>query len=303
MTEKYIQLSRQEVDRLLDSGDGTAALLLLHVRRAGAFSLSAAGRALGCGESEVRRARETLLRLGLLEPETAPLEMQELPEYSAADIAGRAKTDGAFEGLVQETERALGRTLSGNDLRLLFGIYDHLSLPADVIMLLLHHCIEEYQRRAGEGRLPTMRSIEKEAWHWAAQEILTLDDAEAHIDRERQRQTLAAQVGDILQIYGRRPTVSESGYINAWLALGFSPEAIAIAYDRTVLATGKLVWKYMDKILHSWAEKALFTPAEIEAGDARYQSKKPAPVPAAQSDRDKLRQMQKMYERLKDKGS
>lgn len=304
MTEKEIRLSRQEVDRLLECADGTAALLLLHVRRAGAFSLSAAVRTLGCSEAEIRRARETLLRAGLLAAEAAPLEEQEMPEYSGTDIAARAQTDLAFEGLVLETQRALGRVLSGNDLRLLFGIYDHLGLPADVIMLLLHHCITEYQRRSGAGRIPTMRYIEKEAWHWAAQEILTLDDAEAHIRREEERQSDISRIRELLQIRDRDLTTSERNYIESWLALGFAPDAIAIAYDRTVLSTGRLVWKYMDTIVRSWAEKRLFTPEEIEAGDARRTPNKPAAAAnAPQSDSDKLRQMQKMYERLKGKGN
>ena len=37
-----------------------------------------------------------------------------------------------------EAEKALGRVLSDNDLRVLFGIYDHMGLPADVILLLLN---------------------------------------------------------------------------------------------------------------------------------------------------------------------
>ena len=46
------------------------------------------------------------------------------------------------------------------------------------------------------------------------------------------------------------------------------------------------------------------TPEEIEAGDARRTPNKPAAAAnAPQSDSDKLRQMQKMYERLKGKGN
>ena len=302
MGENYIQISRQEADRLLAEGDGTAALLLLQIRRADGFSLSAAVRELGRSEAEIRRAAETLRCLRLLAVEQ-PLPEHELPDYTAADIAVRARADSAFEGLVQETQRALGRILSSNDLRILFGIYDHLGLPADVIMLLLHHCIGEYRRRNGEGRLPTMRTIEKEAWHWADREILTLDDAEAHIRREEQRQETAEQVKEVLQIRGRELTKSERDYIESWLALGFGPEAVAEAYDRTVLSTGKMAWSYTDKILRSWAEKRLFTPEEIAAGDPR-RAAKPQPAAASRrSESEKIEQMQKMYEHLKGKGN
>ena len=305
MTENYIQLSLRDADRLLACADGTAALLWLHVQRMGGLSLSAAARDLKCSEAEVRRAAETLRRLGLLSAEAEPLQEREMPDYTAADIAVRARTDGAFESLVQETQRVLGRILSSNDLRILFGIYDHLGLPADVIMLLLNHCIEEYRRRNGAGRLPTMRYIEKEAWHWAEKEILTLDDAEAHIRREEQRQEAAEQVKEVLQIRGRELTKSERDYIESWIALGFGPEAVAEAYDRTVLSTGKLTWKYCDKILRSWAEKQLFTPAEIAAGDARRSGRmRTATAQSTQEEQDDrdTEMLKKLIEEMKGAG-
>lgn len=301
MPENYIQLSLSDADKLLACADGTAALLWLHVKRMGALSLSAAARDLKCSEDEVRRACDTLRRLGLLPPEAAPLPSHELPEYTAADVAQRARTDGAFEGLVQETQRVLGRVLSSSDLKTLFGIYDHLGLPADVTMLLLHHCIEEYQRRTGAGRLPTMRSIEKEAWYWAEREIITLDAAEEHIARERERQDAVGKAAEALQLRVSELLSEQRNYIESWLAMGFGPEAIAIAYERTVMNTGKRAWKYMNKILCSWDERKLYTPEEIEAGDPRTPAKKPAAAPK-HSDSDKIEQMQKMYEHLKGKG-
>ena len=301
MRENYIQISRQEADRLLAEGDGAAALLLLQIRRADGFSLSAAVRELGRSEAEIRRAAETLRCLGLLAVEQ-PLPEHELPDYTAADIAVRARTDSAFEGLVQETQRALGRILSSNDLRILFGIYDHLGLPADVIMLLLNHCIGEYQRRNGDGRLPTMRTIEKEAWHWSEKEILTLDDAEEHIRREAQRQETAEQIKKALHIRDSELTKSVRNYIESWVALGFGPEAVEEAYDRTVVNIGKVSWGYTDKILRSWAEKQLFTPAEIAAGDPRRSGMKKPAAAAQQDNGDKIGQMEKMLEHLNGKG-
>jgi DnaD/phage-associated family protein len=301
MSDQSIKLTPQEADRLLACADGTAALLLLHVRRTGTLSLSAASRDLKCSAAEVRRACEVLRCLELLPPEEAPPETRELPEYNSADITARAREDGAFETVVLEAQRSLGRGLSGNDLRLLFGIYDHLGLPADVIMLLLNHCVEAYQARYGAGRRPTMRYVEKEAWHWAENEVLTLDDAEAHIRREKQRQETVGQMKEVLQIRGRSLTAGEKSYIDRWLAQGFAPEAVAIAYDRTVLSTGKLAWRYLDKILSSWAEKNLFTPEEIASGDPRRgaaQGRQDPPQPAQSSREEKLRRIREVYQHL-----
>ena len=44
---------------------------------------------------------------------------------------------------------------------------------------------------------------------------------------------------------------------------------IALAYERTCLATGGLKWPYMDAILRRWDEQGLRTVAEIEQGDVK----------------------------------
>lgn len=299
MSEEKNLLTAGEADRLLACADGTVALLYLHILRSGGFSLSAAAGVLKRSEAEVALAADTLRRLGLLDGRSGHLEKQESPEYSAEDIVRRAGSDSTFAGLVVEAERALGRVLSSNDLRLLFGIYDHLGLPADVIMLLLHHCIESYQERSGAGRMPAMRYVEKEAWYWAEQEILTLDAAEEHIRRERSRRALSEQVKAVLQIRDRALTASERKYVDEWLTLGYGPESLAIAYDRTVLSTGKLTWKYMDRIVRSWNEKRLYTPEEIEAGDARRVGPRRTEAAAARSDSEKLADMRRIYENMK----
>lgn len=302
MNEEKKLLSVEEADKLLACADGTAALLYLHILRAGSFSLTSAARALNRSESEVALAADRLRRLGMMEQfQKSRLPEKEIPEYTAEDVVRRANTDNTFTGVVEEAERALGRVLSSNDLRLLFGIYDHVGLPADVIMLLLHHCVEEYQAQRGAGRMPTMRYIEKEAWFWAEREVLTLDAAEEHILREKQRHEAVGRVKEVLQIRDRELTETERGYVESWLELGFGPEALAIAYDRTVSRTNKLAWKYMDSIIQSWNEKQLYTPAEIEAGDARRgAAKKPAEVTGS-TDSEKLEIMRKLYDHLKSK--
>ncbi len=277
-------LSAGEADKLLASADGRAALLYLHILRSGGFSLTAAARVLRCSETETALAADTLRRLGLLEKPEKPLPDGKLPQLTARDMAEIASKDPAFKGVVAEAEKTLGRLLSENDLRILFGIYDHLGLPADVIMLLLHHCVEEHQARSGPGRMPTMRAVEKEAWFWAEHEILNLDAAEEHLRLCRQRQEVAAQVREALQIRGRELTAMERRYVDGWLALGFGTEAVAEAYDRTVARTGRLAWNYMDKILRSWSDRGLLTPEAIAAGDPADRKKS-----AAQAEKEDTR--------------
>ena len=299
MTEEKKLLSAAEADRLIGCADGTAALLYLYILRTGRFSLTAAAGELKRSEADIALAANTLRRIGLLEPVKAPLPEREMPEYTAEDISRWAETDKAYVGVVREAEQALGRVLSSNDLNLLHGLNDTCGLPADVIMLLVNHCIEEYQLRYGAGRMPTMRYIEKEGWHWAELELLNLDTAEEYLEQVRLRRERAEQVKQVLQIHGRELTSTERRYVEDWLELGFRPEALAIAYDRTVSSTGKLAWKYMDKIIRSWNDKRLYTPEEIEQGDARRGGQRPASTPEPErSDSDKLDAMRRMYEHM-----
>lgn len=300
MNDKILSLPAEAVDRLLACADGNCALLYLHILRSGGLSLSAAARDLKLSQSQVSLAADTLRRLGLLEKAPEPLKSTEMPEYTAQDIVARANTDPSFEGVVHEAQQALGKLLSSSDLKILFGIYDHLGLPAEVILMLINHCIEEHQARCGDGRMPTMRSIEKEAWFWADREILTFEAAEEHIRREKEKKELTARVKEVLQIRGRELTPSERKFVNDWLDMGFGPEALAIAYDRTVLGTGKLAWKYMNSILCSWKEQGLLTPDQIEAGDARHGKKPAAPSSREEDDRD-LEYTRRMYAHMKNK--
>jgi len=292
-------LTSQTLDAVIRSGSGDAALLYLHILKNGRFSLSAAARDTGLSRERVSSAAAILRGLGVA-VEDKPLESQEFPEYTAADIVVRAQRDASFDGLVGEVQRTLGKMLSTPDMKILFGIYDHIGLPAEVIMLLITHCIEDIQGRYGPGRMPTLRQIEKEAWYWAGQEIRSLEAAEEHIRREAQRKSLVSRTAEVLQIRGRELTPSERRYIETWLSYGFGPEELAIAYDRTVLGTGKLTWRYMDKIVTSWHEKGLHTAAEIESGDARYR-KNPETAPAVPGGDSELEELRRLHAYLKNK--
>jgi len=303
MTDNAIQIPRADADRLLACADGLCALLYLLQRTGGDRSRRETAALLKCSGEELERAYETLRRLGLAEKPERPPEQRELPEYEAGDITARSETDGAFSAVVFEAQRALGRVLSSNDLRILFGLYDHLGMPAEVIMPLINHCTEEYQRRYGEGRKPTMKYIEKAAWDWADQEIITAEAAEEHLALLRSRRETVGQFRQALQLTGRDLTPTEDKYLRSWAAMGFGPEAVALAYDRTVISTGKLTWRYMDKILQSWSEKRLFTPEEIEAGDPPRRGARSAPAAGGQervsSLDEKVAAMRRLNEHLK----
>ena len=119
---------------------------------------------------------------------------EELPEYTSEDIVRRSKADSGFQAVIAQAQRKLGRALSTADLKTLFGIYDYLALPADVIFMLIGYCIDVFAEKYGPGRLPSMRSIEKEAYSWANREIITIEQADEYIRTQAERRSRAGEI-------------------------------------------------------------------------------------------------------------
>ena len=288
-------------DRLIAAHDGDVALLYIYLLRTGSENPEDAARDLCRTLREVSAAWEKLQRMGLLpdaaaqeaahrpepvgEPSSPrPEPAEELPEYETEDLVRRSKEDAGFAAVVQEAQKVLGHVLSSSDLKRLFGIYDYLALPPEVILMLLNHCVT-----TSKNRRPSMRYIEKEAYVWANREILSLDQAEEYIRRSRERQADIGRVKEALNIRGRELTATEAKYIGSWLDMGFGEDCLSIAYDRTVTNTGALKWGYMNKILLSWHEKGIHTPEEVQEKDGRRKSAAPVKAGDKPIDMDKLR--------------
>ena len=289
-------VDREEAEHLIAAHDGDVTLLWLFLRQNPGAALEDAARALCRTRAELEAACEKLLRLDLPElmavpaPEprrSAPKQpipepAEELPEYTAEDLTARSREDSRFATIITEAQRALGRVLSTSDLKKLFGLYDYLALPPEVLMMLLNYCAANTPK----GVRLSMRNIEKEGYAWANREILTLEQAEEYIAaRERQREKIT-RTAKALNIVGRELTPTETKYITAWLDMGFDEEGIGIAYDRTITNTGALKWSYMNGILKSWHEKGLHSPAEIRDKDTRRPKAGPGkPEPPRDMDR------------------
>jgi DnaD/phage-associated family protein len=303
-----VTLSGQTVDKLIRAGDGTAVLLYLYAARTGgALSVSQAAKTFSRSEQDVSASMELLSRLGLMKCDDAPppVRKEELPDYTAEDIKNELSSGSVFHALVQEVQRSLGKILSSDDLIKLFGIYDSLGLPPEVILQLVTYCIDDNRRRYGPGRVPTMRYIEKAAFTWEREGIMTLDAAEQYIKIMDSRKNLVSDIKKVLQIKDRELSQSEKKYVDTWLAMGFSPEAVELAYDKTLVKTGRLAWSYMDSILGSWHQKGLHSVDDIQAKDGK--GEKPAgkrpfapPVRASAPSPSEVAHMKKFLEKLRE---
>lgn len=298
-------VSAEDVRALLASGDGEAALLYLHILQSGGrFERTLAAQELHRSDRDIAAAAARLRGMGLLAEasgrRTAPLPEGHLPEYAAEDVARRSREDPAFQTLVEETQMALGHTLSSADLKKLFGIYDELALPPEVILLLVQYCKDEYAFRFGREKNLGFAFIEKEAYEWYHREILTYEQAEQWLAELQQRRSAIGQLQRELGLSDRKLSPTERTYLEDWLARGFSAEAILIAADRTVTRTNGLKWKYMDAIIQSWAERGLYTPEQIEKGDKKPAVRAGKKGDGASAPRDETKTMEQVR-RLRDK--
>ncbi|MCL2588689.1 MAG: DnaD domain protein, partial [Oscillospiraceae bacterium] len=286
--QETYRLSGHELNKLLRRADGNAALLYLYIlREQGHMHVSGAMEALKLSEQEVYEAVRVLVNVGLLsgsdakqavqaeKPQDMP-EAEELPQYTAAEIEQEMTQDPAFKSLIREVSGMLGRILTAPDLTILMGIYRHLGLPPEVIYQLVSHLTREHRDRYGPGKSPTLRGIEKIAYIWAREEILTLDAAMAHIAKREQAQSQIGQMKQVLDLpRDKKPTKTQETYLYAWLDMGFELEVLAKAYDKTVVATGSLKWAYMNAILCKWCEKGLKTAEAVEAAEPGAKPKTP----------------------------
>ena len=279
-------ISPRAADLIIDLRDGDAALLYLYLCRRGMEDRDHIARELYLPKQRLSEAMERLEMLGLLPlaqyvfasadntASPAPAgdapslpERPDLPDYTAEDVRARKENDSAFSALISEAQLIMGRPLSTPDLIKLLGIYDHLDLPPEVVMELMNFVAELYRWKYGERRRPSARAFEAEARLWAERGITDFDSAERYIRAARERRSLEGDIKASMKIVDRDFTDTERRYVEQWLNWGFSPDAIALAYDKTVTNTRKFSPAYMNKILMSWNEKGLHTLAEIQEKD------------------------------------
>ena len=284
--ETNMVISLDAVERLVGSGNGDAALLYLELQRIGAgVTAQQLMQRLRWSSLRLDAAEAELQKLGLLPggaERKLPEPAEERPVYTAADLAEMLQGDGEFKMLVPQVEDKLGKKLKTADLQILAGLYDDLGLPADVIYLLVSHCVARAERRYGPGRRPTMRQVEKEGYYWARLGLFDQDSAAAYLKTCALRDEQMGQYMQVLGLGVRRPVESEERYIRSWMDMGFDAESVALAYDKTVFYKKELNWRYLNGILRRWHEQGWHSAEEIRGGDEKK------PVQTKSADRTDL---------------
>lgn len=288
MNATECKLDSLSVQKLLSAASGDATLLYLYIESGN--DPAEAEKALRLTSTRYQCAAATLRQLGLWEkPSFIPTG--ERPRYSEQDVQSALNRDREFQSIYGEIQRLLGRTLNTEELKIILSFIRYLGLPADVICMLICYCKDRAKSR-GSLRNPSLRTVEKEAYAWAERGIDTVEEAAAFIQAQNARHSRIRELMEILQIRGRELTPGEQKYAQSWLEMGFSKDAISLAYERTCVNTGGMNWAYMNKILTRWHSSGLHNADAVRKGD----SKKGAPKGPRQLDEDELAAIERMMQ-------
>lgn len=179
------------------------------------------------------------------------------PNYSPEEISIYIEQDESIHFMYQTAQQKLGKMLSSADINILYSFYDWLRLPVEVIVMLLEYCASMNKTN--------MRYIEKVALNWADQGINTMEKAELHLSQLERKNSTFFEIKKCLGITDRDLSETEENYILQWTEkMGFNKDIIKLAYEQTVLNTGKISFPYMNSILESWHEKAIKTVQAVE---------------------------------------
>lgn len=265
MDQHDMYIPEQDWRKLLAAASGDSALLYLYLRAGG--TTEQAETALRMSAARLECAASSLRQLGLWqEKASSVIRPAGPPVYSEEDLIRQQKQDAGFQRLIGETQRRLGKLLSTEELKILLSFYDYLSMPAEVISVLISYCIQRARVRGGM-RHPSMRTIEREAYYWADLGIETLEEAAAYMQTQLEKQGKISIIRQTLQISDRKLTPGEEKMVTQWLDWGFGEQEIAHAYEKTCMNTGSLKWPYLNSILKSWHGQGLHTLQSIKAGD------------------------------------
>lgn len=182
-----------------------------------------------------------------------------------SEIAEKINSSQEIAFLFSGAEAILGRALTNTDQRSLIHWVEYYSLGCDIILMLIEYC-----KSINKTSINYIQAIVQS---WAEKEINTHELADAEIKKMQKNYSLEGKIKTRLEL-NRALTTKELEFVNEWSSKGVSIELIELAYERTVQATGKAAFPYMNKIIENWLNENIRTPAAVE----KYEQKRAASV-------------------------
>ncbi len=229
-------------------------------------------------EGDIKNALEYWRDMGLLEIDDTNITVCDAPRSggrgfirpSAGQVAQTMSESEELKELCFVAQSLLGKTLSAKEMETLYWIYDRLGMSVPVISMILEYCADKDKR--------SMAYVEKVAVSWSEQGISSIEEAQAYIDREKNRHGLEYSLRKLFGINSRPLSAGETEFINKWSdSYKMDESMIALAYEYCILQTNKLSFPYMDSILENWYKRGIRTIEEAQAEHNSYKNRKNAP--------------------------
>lgn len=220
-------------------------ILLIYKNSYKNFSVNLLSNLLKVGEDEITRSMEYWVEKGLLDRTTnIPIkhEVVNLPP-----ISNPIKPSREHSFLLECVEGLLKRPITPAEHKSVIHILDFIRLPADVVLMAIEYCSSVDKEN--------FRYIEKICANWADKGINTHELAEQYLSFLKQIKQDEAKIKKMFGIENRSLTDYESDLVKKWLnEYNFPLDVIKLAYEKTVAATNKVAFAYMNKILSNWYE-------------------------------------------------
>lgn len=237
---------------------------------------------LGISVSDTQDLFEYWVARGIFENDSAPAAQPaptaepakkaaviEAPQerLSMQDVQRLQKEDEGVAFVLREAERILGGTFTSYDTATLAWLVSGAGLSPEVLVTVIEYC-----NSIGHGKL---RYIQRVALEWLDAGITTVEMAEERIRALTEKSGWEGEMKSVLEIRDRNLVAKEKEYCESWRMLGISPELVRAAYERCIEQTGKRAFAYINKVLLSWKQSGITTPAQAEAerGKANSENK------------------------------
>lgn len=182
------------------------------------------------------------------------------PQYTMEELSFYKKQSTDITRLFSHGEQTLAKMLTYHDLNVLFGFYDWLRLPIDVILYLLSYC--------ADGGHRDLRYVEKVALDWAERGIKTVDAAQEYT------QTFDGDFRAVMKALGHPsafPSPTQRKYMQKWLnEMAMPLDLVLEACDKTAIQLGKPKLTYIDKIIADWHKKGIKSLDQVAAAEADW---------------------------------
>jgi len=215
------------------------------------------------------------------EPENAPSSSQPqvkssataLPAYTTEELTAVLERRAELRALIDECSHVFGKIFNTHEVSQLIGLADYLGLEEEYLLLLLAHCA-----KLGKKSLRYAVNLGISLYDDGVTDTAALQEC---LKARERREEAEGKLRTMFGLGSRALTSKEKKMFDAWTGThGFTLDAIRIAYEKTVSATGKASVPYANSILERWAAAGLKTVEQINEAEAAYE-KQSASTPKA----------------------